>query len=119
MGSFLSPSNIIFVIVIPLSFSISPKQTESTDPLQIHSRRKTTVGKPSAFKRPSFCVFLCFEMILRSLNGAIVFRTYVAPSDFGRQIIDTVSIINKEVIMFLVVTFFFHFKAPFCRTGTT
>jgi hypothetical protein len=99
VDSFLSPSNILFVVIIPLSFSISPKQTESRDPLQIHHRRKTTIGKPSAFKWPSFCVFLCFEMILRSLNDAVMCRIYVAPSDFGRRFINTISSINKEVIM--------------------
>jgi hypothetical protein len=96
---FLSLSNILFVVIIPLSFSISPKQTESRDPLQIHPRRKPTAGKPSAFKLPSFCVFQCFEMILRSLNDAVMRRIYEAPSDFGRRVITTVSSMNKEVIM--------------------
>ena len=59
--------------------------------MQIHPRIKTTVVKPTAFKWLSFCVFLCFEMILRSLNGAVMCRIYVEPSDFGRRIINTLS----------------------------
>jgi len=70
--------------------------------LQIRPRRKTTVGKPSAFKWPSFCAFLCFEMILRSLNVAVMYRIYVAPSDFGRKVFNTVSSIKKGIIMVLV-----------------
>lgn len=93
VDSFLSPSNNLFVVIIPLSFSILPKQTESRDPLQIHPRRKPTVGKPTAFKWPSFCVFLSFEMIFRSLNGAVMCRIYVLPSDVGRKIITTVHFI--------------------------
>jgi len=47
-------------------------------------------------------VFLCFETIHRSLNGAAMCRIYEAPSDFGGRIINTVISINKEVIMVLV-----------------
>lgn len=101
MDSILSSSNILFVVIIPLSFSISPKQTESRDTLKIHRRRKTTVGKSTALKWPLFCVFLCFEMILRSFNGAVMCRIYVAPLEFGRNIINPVSNINEEVIMVL------------------
>lgn len=75
-----------------------PKKTENRDPLK-NSRRKTAVGKPTAFKWPSFCVLLCFELILRSFNSAVMCRIYAAPLDFGRSIINPVSSINKEVIM--------------------
>jgi hypothetical protein len=101
VDSILSPSNILFVVIIPLSFSILPKQTESRDTLKIRSRRKTTVWKTAALKWPSFCVFLCFEMILRSFNGAVMCRMDVAPLEFGRKIINPVRNIKEDLIIVL------------------
>ena len=101
VDSILSSPNILFVVIIPLSFSISSKQTDSRNTLKIHRRRKTTVGKSNALKWPSFSVFLCFEMTLRSFNGAVMCRIYVAPLGFGRNIIYPVNNIKEEVNMFL------------------
>lgn len=45
------------------------------------------------------CVALCFEMVLRLFNGAIMRRNYLAPLNFVRSTINLVSSINKQVIM--------------------
>jgi hypothetical protein len=55
---------------------------------------------PTVYKAPSFFVFLCCEIVLRSFNGAVMCRMYVAPLDFGTRILKPLSI-SKELIMIL------------------